>query len=426
MSTSDARAASPSPLTGSGFLTDESALKRAFDDEFAPCLASAKAQLGEATSLAPRVVENAFLAAWAQRMNVSSREQLQTLLADEIRHGSARALSKRHSGARFGAVGGAHAKSHASAAEAESPAHVWAQIQKAMQGPAAETRAASAAAGRHEAASHLKDMSKRPSWIVPAVIGVAALAISVGGVMYFDRLGEDDVQLALVANQAIQPITSSSGQIGTTKLPDGSGMTMGPETKIWIPDTFGQKSRVVKVEGTAAFDVKPGMELPFRVVARRMHFIATGTKFAISTFNADSLPMVFVQEGSVTVKAGKNTAVASAGQAMVADATKGIRPLTDDEKAEAFGWLDRRVTVRNKQLRYVVNAMTRWFNYDIKVPDIPLLDRMASIDVPLDSSKLAITQVEESAKVKFGYEGDAKVFRDAPAAPAGKTAAKKK
>ena len=104
MSTSDARAASPSPLTGSGFLNDESALKRAFDDEFAQCLASAKAQLGEATALAPRVVENAFLAAWTQRMNINSREQLQTMLADEIRHGSARALSKRVSGARFGAA----------------------------------------------------------------------------------------------------------------------------------------------------------------------------------------------------------------------------------------------------------------------------------------------------------------------------------
>ena len=50
--------------------------------------------------------------------------------------------------------------------------------------------------------------------------------------------------------------------------------------------------------------------------------------------------------------------------------------------------------------------------------DIPLLDRPASIDVPLDSSKLAITQVEESAKVKFMYEGETKVFRDASASPA--------
>ena len=139
-----------------------------------------------------------------------------------------------------------------------------------------------------------------------------------------------------------------------------------------------------------------------------------------------------VQEGQVTIKAGKNIAVATAGQAMVADASKGIRALTDEEKAEAFGWVDKRVTVRNKQLRYVVAAMARWFNYDIKVPDTQLLDRMATIDVPLDSSMLAITQVEECAKVKFGYEGEAKVFRDAPATPAAATkgaakpAAKKK
>ena len=123
-------------------------------------------------------------------------------------------------------------------------------------------------------------MSKRPNWVIPVVVGVFALAIAVGGVMYVDRLGEDDVQLALVANQSIQPIQSASGQIGTTKLPDGSAMTMGPETRIWIPETFSQKSRVVKVAGTAQFDVKPGLTLPFRVVVNRNHIIATGTKFA--------------------------------------------------------------------------------------------------------------------------------------------------
>jgi len=307
---------------------------------------------------------------------------------------------------------------------------MWAQVEKALHGPTAEARAATAAAGRHEAATHLKDMSKRPNWVIPVVVGAVALAISVGGVMYFDRLGEDDVQLALVANAAIQPIASTSGQIGNLKLPDSTAVMMAPETKIWRPETFGSKSRVVKVVGAASFDVAKGRPLPFRVVVNRNHLIATGTKFVVSTFNPDSVGTVLVQEGSVTIKAGKNTAVVTAGQAMMFDAAKGIRALTDDEKAEAFNWVDRRVTVRNKQLRYVLNDMTRWFNYDIKVPDTKLLDRIASIDVPLDSSKLAITQVEQSAKVQFGYEGETKVFKDAPATPAapakaaGKSAAK--
>jgi ferric-dicitrate binding protein FerR (iron transport regulator) len=121
------------------------------------------------------------------------------------------------------------------------------------------------------------------------------------------------------------------------------------------------------------------------------------------------------------VKTGKKTATVSANQALVVEKDS-MRPPTDAERAEAFGWVDGQISVQHKQLRTVVEALTRWFNYDVKVPDLPLLDRDASFDVPLDSSRLAISQVEQSANVKFAYEGEAKVFRDA----AGKAEAPKK
>jgi ferric-dicitrate binding protein FerR (iron transport regulator) len=421
MSTSDARTASPSPLTPAGALPDEAALRRAFDAQFADCLANAKSQLGDATTLAPRVVETAFLNVWAQRETLGNQDQVKSVLSDEIRHGAARALSRRHSGARFGAVGGSAAKAHEVSADIEKPDVVWAQIERALHGSghAAEAHRAAAEAGRHEAVAHMKAASKRRGWVVPVAIGVAALALSVAGVLYVDRLGEDNAQLATVASSSIQPIASPAGQLGTTTLGDGTKMRIGPDTKIFIPDGFATKNRVIKVEGTAAFEVAPGQPMPFRVVAHRYHFIATGTKFVISTFAPDSTPNVLVQEGSVTVKAGKNTAVVAAGQAMHADAN-GIRAVTDEERQESFGWVDGRVTVRNKQLRQVVEALTRWFNFDVKVPDLPLLERMASIDVPLDSSRLAITQVEKSANVKFAYEGETKIFRDAGTARAKK------
>jgi ferric-dicitrate binding protein FerR (iron transport regulator) len=415
MSTSDARTASPNPLTPGGFLADEAALKRVFDANFAQAMASAKQQLGEASALAPRVIETAFVNVWGQRATLGNEDHFKSVLSDEIRHGAARALSRRHSGARFGAVGGAHAKAHDTSAN-ETPEHVWEQINRALHGSGttAEARKAAGDASRHEAAAHMKAVSKRPGWLIPVIIGVVALVVSVAGVLYVDRLGEDDAVLGLVANTAIQPIASSSGQIGSVKLGDGSQMRMGPDTKIFIPDGFATSNRAIKVIGTAEFTVakKGEKELPFRVVANRNHIIATGTKFVVSTFTADSNPAVFVQEGSVTVKTKAATTVVNAGQAVVVD--KGaVRPATDDEKAELFNWVDGRVTVRNKQLRQVVDAMTRWFNYDVKVPDLPLLDRPAAIDVPLDSSRLAISQVEKSANVKFAYEGESKVFRDA-------------
>ena len=82
--------------------------------------------------------------------------------------------------------------------------------------------------------------------------------------------------------------------------------------------------------------------------------------------------------------------------------------------------------IAHGQLRHVVEALTRWFNYDVKVIDLPLLERPAGFEVPLDSSRLAIAQVEKSANVKFAYEGETKVFRDASGKPAAKTPSKKK
>jgi ferric-dicitrate binding protein FerR (iron transport regulator) len=187
--------------------------------------------------------------------------------------------------------------------------------------------------------------------------------------------------------------------------------------------------RALRVDGTASFEVAPGQTQPFHVVANHTHFIATGTKFAVSAYPADSSAKVLVQEGSVTVKAGKQTAVVAANQAMIVDA-KGIRAMSDDQKAEAFAWVNGQATAKGN-LRHVVEALTRWFNYDVKVIDPPLFDRQAAFDVPLDSSRLAISQVETSANVKFAYEGETKVFRDATGkAPAkaapGKAATKKK
>ena len=60
----------PSPVPP--LLGDELALKRVFDRDYSDCLASARAQLGEAQSQAPRIVQTAFVNAWNQRATFST------------------------------------------------------------------------------------------------------------------------------------------------------------------------------------------------------------------------------------------------------------------------------------------------------------------------------------------------------------------
>ncbi|MDB4874894.1 MAG: FecR protein [Gemmatimonadetes bacterium] len=403
------------------FLADESALRRIFDAEYSALVLSAKSQLGDAASQAPRVVESAFISAWAHRPTLHDAEQVRAFLASDVHHGASRALSRRAAAHRFGTHGGrdtGNTGSHAAASDEANAERSWEQITHAIntEGGSENDQAHLAAAevGRHEAAAHMKSVGKGQSWVVPVLIGVAALAISVVAVIYTSRLGEDDAMVSATSNASIQPIASSPGQIGTLTLRDGTKMRIGPDTKVFIPDEFPTKIRAIKVDGTAEFDVAKGQPIPFRVVANRTHLIATGTNFVVYAYSGDSSVLVQVRDGSVTVKSGKQSSTVTANQMLFIDRTT-MRAPTDDERAQAFGWPEGRIAVEHKQLRAVVAQLARWFNLDIKVPDLKLLDREAGFNVSLDSSRAAIAQVEKSGNVKFTYEGDSKVFRDAMA-----------
>jgi ferric-dicitrate binding protein FerR (iron transport regulator) len=431
MASQDARTDSPSSVTtppsSGAYLRDETALRRAFDAEFAGAMATAREKLQDAPALAPRVVETAFVNVWQQRATLTSLQQFKKVLSDEITHGAARALSRRVSAQRFGGSSPRDEQTmtgtHPATAQADAE-EAWSRITRTIRGEGntAAAHKAAASAGRHDAAAHMKDLSKGRSWTGPIIIGVLAIAIAVWGVRKLSNLGEDDAVLASVASPTIQPIASGAGQTGSVKLGDGTAMAMGPDSKVFIPDGFPTKMRAIRVEGAASFEVAPNQALPFRVVANHTHFIATGTKFAITAYPEDSSARVLVQEGTVTIKMGKQTSAVAAGQAMVADAS-GIHALNDDDKAESFSWLDKKMVVHQKPLKHVILVLARFFNSDVKVPDAPLLERPTSIDAPLDSAMLAIKQIEQSANVKFGYEGQNKVLRDAPKA-AGKSAAK--
>jgi len=399
-------------------LGDELALKRLFDSEFANCVASARTQLGDAESQAPRIVQTAFVNAWNQRASFSTDDQLKSFLTEQIAFGASRALSRKAAAHRFGTHGGrddVQAASHSVGGSADASAS-WNEITRAIHGEVSskDAHAAAASVGRHEAAAHMKSVAKKGQWKVPVTVGVLALAALGSSFFFLDKLGEGEAALQAVGSATIQPIASQSGQIGSFSMADGSKVKMGPDTKVFIADGFPTKIRAVKVEGTAQFDVAPNQPTPLHVVVHKSQVIATGTSFVVSTFAADSAFAVLVREGSVSIKAGKAEQALAANQAVLVK-NGAIEQLPDAQKAELFDWVDGKVTVGPQPLRHVMEQLARWFNLDIKIQDATLLDRPASFSVSLDSSRAAISQVEKSANVKFAYEGEAKIFRDATA-----------
>ena len=396
-------------------LSDPQSLEQYFRSHFTELATEAKSQLDDAGSAAPRVVEGAFRHAWEERERILTPQDLDAFLHEEVRHGVAREKSRRASLHRHDAHGTAKAASHA-----PPPIDVdqsWTHLSHTLHLVPDDTDHTQEVAAllRHDTAGHVADMAKKRSWKVPIAIGVAAAVIVAGGIYYVDRLGDEGAVTGALAAPDARPHVAATAQMAIVGLDDGTQVTLTPESKLIVPKRFGDQMRAVKLDGEATFNVPTGKKTPFEIRAGNASIIVTGTVLTVRAFAPESAVVVALKEGSASVKVGDSVRVVKTGQALFIK-KNAVREPTAQELQEATTWNDKTLTIANRQLRDVLPQLRRWYGLDIKVVDLPLLDRPVTIQASLDSPKEAITAVEKSANVKFGYQGKTMVFNDAPPA----------
>jgi len=395
--------------TTSGPLRDEAALERLFRTHFSALCAEAKSHLGEpAASAAPKVVEASFRHAYEEREHIATEADLMAFLHDAVRHAAARELSRR-AGARHlgGAASGAAHHTTNTVTDVDS---AWAHLTKQLHPEAVRAEAqAYAEQLRHHAAEHVGDLSKARSWKGPVFFGIVAAALAGGAMWWVTRLGTDRAVTRALSSSEARTLQAASGQTGNVTLDDSTRVTLAPGSKLTIPKLFPDQMRAVKIDGAARFVVAPGNPQPFEIRAGDAAIVATGTTIVVRAYPNDSTVTIHLREGQANLRVGKTEQAITAGQTLVVGDGK-IRQASAVEVAEGTNWTDRRVTI-TRQLRDVVQEINRWYGVEIKVPELKALDRPATVDAPLDSLRVAIAQVERSADVQFGYEGQAMVFR---------------
>lgn len=125
-------------------------------------------------------------------------------------------------------------------------------------------------------------------------IAVAALIIIIAGAGYW--LMHSGV-LRAPANREIV----TTGARRTVKLPDGSMITLEPNSKLTYPQGFTGNTREVHLTGEAYFEVKPNAEKPF--IVKTPYIIATvlGTSFNVEAY-PNGVARVVVTTGRVKVQ----------------------------------------------------------------------------------------------------------------------------
>jgi len=406
---------SDQPPTPGVPLSDAATLEQYFRSHFSDLTTEAKAHLDDAAAAAPRVVEGAFRHAWEERERLTTPQDLDAFLHDEVRHGAAREKSRRASLHRqqHGAKAAPHAQTEVDVDQS------WAHLSHTLHLVPDDVSIAeqeSAAMLRHDAAGHVADLAKKRSWKVPIAIVVGAAVVVAGGIWYVDRLGDEGAVTGALAASDARTHVAATAQLAKVTLDDGTQAVLTPESKLIVPKQFGELLRAVKLEGSATFTVAKGQTRPLEIRANNTKVLVTGTVLTVRAFPAETSVVVALKEGSASVKVGDSIRVISPGKALFIK-NKEVREPTTPELEEATSWSEQTLTIANRPLRDALGTLRRWYGLDIKVLDPKLLDRMVTIQAPLDSQMDAIKGVQQSAHVQFAWGEDRRtmLFKDAPA-----------
>ena len=405
---------------------DERSLEQVIRHGF-PTLAAVAAADAADDVAAARVIEGAFIEAWGERATLQTPESLETFLRQAVHRGAVRERSRKAALHRFEAHEGVKPVNALPRTAAGAPItadEIWSRVNTVLHTPRPTTESTQrirADVSRHEAASHVAKIAKRDaqgsSMALMAVVAVVVLGAIAALAWFLQPSGVSDARLdSAIAAQDARVRNTEAGQRASVELLDGTKVMLGAATKLRIPREFGEQMRGVGLEGTASFTVTPNAENTFVVRAGGASVRVTGTAFDVSAFPNDAV-VVRVREGTVTVAAGEKSRALEAGDAVAVDADGTMRDPAAPVVEQAVGWADDQFVVVDRPLREVVPLLNRWYRLDLNVAEESLLDRKATVRAPIGSSRQAIEAVEKSANVKFGYEGEAKVLRDAAKAP---------
>lgn len=184
------------------------------------------------------------------------------------------------------------------------------------------------------------------------------------------------------AHASYQEYVARRGVRTSVELPDGTAITLAPESRIRVAAAAAGGRRDIELVGEAYFVVRHDLTRPFVVRAGAVVTEDLGTAFDIRAYPADSHVAVVVANGSVVVRdtvarpAGVSSAVhLDAGDLVLADSAGRMTRATGVSIADYLAWTRGQLVFDETPLRIALPALGRWYDLDFSVTDTTLLDR---------------------------------------------------
>lgn len=216
---------------------------------------------------------------------------------------------------------------------------------------------------------------------------------------------------------ATQEITTSKGQRTNLKLSDGSLVTLNAESKLKIPENYGEPDRTLYLKGEAFFEVQHDETHPFIVITPRGYVKDLGTQFNITAYDSNQVE-VALKEGLASlgeVEEGilKEELVELSPNKLGILKQGGRFTISDINDIQTFtGWAEGKLVFKQTPFPEVVERLERWFDIECVVEDPQLTERTLTAtysDMPLDE---VLKVLSISVRATFEREKRQVTFQD--------------
>ena len=219
---------------------------------------------------------------------------------------------------------------------------------------------------------------RRPR-LSPAFAAAVLLAVSLPLILSSGLSSRSTSTAAQRVRDASRTFATARGRRAEIRLPDGTRVSLAPESRVTWRTSSDTVSRDVLLQGEAYFDFVHDPRRPFRVRALNAVIRDLGTRFAVRAYPSDSVVRVAVTYGQVRVRAAKapseSGSILDPGMLAMVNAA-GMTSLRKDSDTARYNAFARgQMQFDRTPLRAVIGELERWYDIDIRLGDSVLGSR---------------------------------------------------
>lgn len=204
-------------------------------------------------------------------------------------------------------------------------------------------------------------------------------------------------------------VSTSEGEKASITLPDGTIINLNEKTRLtYSPENFNKANRIIHFDGEGYFHVSKDREHPFFINARGLQIKVLGTKFNLLARKSAPSAELLLEEGNVSftsLKMHTSVFIKPCQKAIMDRLTGKIRIIDHADIQKTTAWKRNEMIFVNKSLSYVLQAIKRNYNINIRTTYQDSISDSFTGTIPSTNLNEALEVIEKSYHLKGTIAG---------------------